>query len=42
MFIWCLEKVGIATNVVRITPERQAQKLVGAPAADAAKNRAAA
>jgi len=42
MFIWCLEKVGIATNVVRITPERQAQKLVGAPPADAAKTSAAA
>jgi len=43
MLIWSLEKVGIATNVVRIAPERQAQKLVGASAADAAeKNRAAA
>jgi stearoyl-CoA desaturase (delta-9 desaturase) len=29
-FIWALEKVGIAKNVVRISPERQAQKLVGA------------
>jgi stearoyl-CoA desaturase (delta-9 desaturase) len=28
MFIWTLEKLGIATNVVRITPERQAEKLV--------------
>jgi len=30
MFIWTLEKVGIAKNVVRITPERQAQKLATA------------
>jgi stearoyl-CoA desaturase (Delta-9 desaturase) len=29
--IWALEKVGLVWNVVRIAPERQAQKLVGAP-----------
>jgi len=32
MFIWTLEKLGIAKDVVRISPERQAQKLVGASA----------
>jgi stearoyl-CoA desaturase (delta-9 desaturase) len=37
MFISTLEKLGIAKNVVRITPERQAQKLASARAqADAA------
>jgi stearoyl-CoA desaturase (delta-9 desaturase) len=36
MFIWTLEKLGIATNVVRITPERQREKLVGAKAAKTA------
>jgi stearoyl-CoA desaturase (delta-9 desaturase) len=36
MFIWTLEKVGLATNVVRITPERQQQKLVGAERAKTA------
>jgi stearoyl-CoA desaturase (Delta-9 desaturase) len=42
MFIWTLEKVGIASNVVRITPERQREKLVGAPRTNAAAKRAAA
>ena len=42
MFIWTLEKVGIAKNVVRITPERQREKLVGARRADAPETRAAA
>ena len=42
MFIWMLEKLGIARNVVRITPERQAQKLVGARPAKVAKTRTAA
>ena len=42
MFIWMLEKVGIASNVVRITPERQREKLVGARRADVAETRAAA
>jgi len=42
MFIWMLEKVGIARNVVRITPERQKEKLIGARVADAAEQRAAA
>ena len=42
MFIWTLEKLGIARDVVRIAPERQAQKLVGARPADAAKTPAAA
>ena len=42
MFIWMLEKVGIASNVVRITPERQREKLVGAPRTNAAAKRAAA
>ena len=41
MFIWLLEKLGIARNVVRITPERQAEKLLGARPAGAAKTRAA-
>ncbi len=30
MLIWAMEKVGIAKNVVRITPERQQAKLMGA------------
>ena len=30
MLIWAMEKLGIATNVVRIAPERQQAKLVGA------------
>ena len=30
MVIWTLEKVGLATNVVRISPDRQREKLVGA------------
>ena len=30
MLIWAMEKVGIAKNVVRITPERQQAKLIGA------------
>ncbi len=42
MFIWMLEKLGIAKNVVRITPERQQAKLVGARPADTAKTPAAA
>jgi stearoyl-CoA desaturase (delta-9 desaturase) len=42
MFIWTLEKTGIATNVVRITPERQRAKLVAARRADVAETRAAA
>jgi len=42
MFIWMLEKVGIAKNVVRITPERQRERLVGAGQTDAAQTRAAA
>jgi stearoyl-CoA desaturase (delta-9 desaturase) len=29
IFIWLLERLGIARDVVRIAPERQAQKLVG-------------
>jgi len=41
MFIWMLEKVGIAKNVVRITPERQRERLVGAGQTDAAQTRAA-
>ena len=28
MLIWAMEKVGIAKNVVRITPERQLEKLI--------------
>jgi hypothetical protein len=32
MVIWSLEKLGLAHNVVRISPERQRQKLVGAAA----------
>ncbi len=42
MFIWMLEKAGIASNVVRITPERQREKLVGARPSGAAETRAAA
>jgi stearoyl-CoA desaturase (delta-9 desaturase) len=42
MLIWTLEKLGIATNVVRISPERQAQKLVGARSKDVAKRGVAA
>jgi stearoyl-CoA desaturase (delta-9 desaturase) len=42
MLIWTLEKVGIARNVVRITPERQREKLVGGRPAATAANRAAA
>ena len=42
MLIWTLEKVGVAKHVVRITPERQREKLVGARPADAAEARAAA
>ena len=38
MFIWMLEKVGIARNVVRISPERQKEKL----AADARPAKSAA
>ena len=30
MVIWTMEKLGLVTNVVRIAPERQAAKLVGA------------
>jgi stearoyl-CoA desaturase (delta-9 desaturase) len=37
MFIWTLEKLGIAKNVVRISPERQAQKLASARPRDGAK-----
>jgi stearoyl-CoA desaturase (delta-9 desaturase) len=36
MFIWSLEKLGLATNVVRITPERQREKLAGAKTAERA------
>jgi stearoyl-CoA desaturase (delta-9 desaturase) len=36
MFIWSLEKLGLATNVVRITPERQREKLAGAKRAESA------
>jgi stearoyl-CoA desaturase (delta-9 desaturase) len=37
MLIWTMEKLGIATNVVRITPERQRAKLAtGKPAETAA------
>ncbi len=42
MLIWILEKLGIAKNVVRIAPERQAQKLIGATEREAADTRAAA
>jgi stearoyl-CoA desaturase (delta-9 desaturase) len=42
MLIWSMEKLGIATNVVRITPERQKEKLVGAKPAKPAKTAAAA
>jgi stearoyl-CoA desaturase (delta-9 desaturase) len=42
MFIWTLEKAGIASNVVRITPERQREKLVHAPQTNTATKRAAA
>ena len=42
MLIWTLEKLGIAKNVVRIAPERQAQKLAGAADRDATDTRAAA
>jgi stearoyl-CoA desaturase (delta-9 desaturase) len=31
--IWSLEKLGLAWDVVRITPERQAAKATGVPAA---------
>jgi len=41
MLIWCLEKVGIAKDVVRISPERQQQKLAGASAARAETSAAA-
>jgi hypothetical protein len=41
MFIWCLEKVGIAKDVVRISPERQQQKLAGASPARAETSAAA-
>ncbi len=41
-FIWMLEKAGIASNVVRITPERRREKLVGARPTGAAETRAAA
>ncbi|MDX6706449.1 MAG: hypothetical protein QOK16_3429 [Solirubrobacteraceae bacterium] len=42
MFIWTLEKLGIAKNVVRISPERQAQKLASARPRDGAKTSIAA
>ena len=42
MLIWTLERLGIARNVVRISPERQAEKLAGARPPGAAKTRAAA
>ena len=42
MLIWTLEKLGLAKNVVRIAPERQAQKLVGAADSEATDARAAA
>ncbi|MEA2143146.1 MAG: hypothetical protein QOI64_1576, partial [Solirubrobacteraceae bacterium] len=42
MLIWAMEKVGIATNVVRIAPERQQAKLVGAKTANTADTAAAA
>jgi stearoyl-CoA desaturase (delta-9 desaturase) len=42
MFIWTLEKAGIASNVVRITPERQREKLAGAPRTNTTAKRAAA
>ncbi|MDQ3676914.1 MAG: acyl-CoA desaturase, partial [Actinomycetota bacterium] len=32
MFIWLLERLGIAKDVVRISPERQREKLIGAGA----------
>ncbi|MDX6690852.1 MAG: hypothetical protein QOG15_2309 [Solirubrobacteraceae bacterium] len=38
MLIWSLEKIGVAKNVVRISPERQREKLIGAQGApDAAE-----
>jgi stearoyl-CoA desaturase (Delta-9 desaturase) len=42
MLIWTLEKLGVAKNVVRIAPERQAQKLVGAADREGTDARAAA
>jgi hypothetical protein len=42
MLIWAMEKVGIATNVVRIAPERQQAKLIGATPAQPAETAAAA
>ncbi len=42
MFIWTLEKIGVARNVVRITPERQREKLVGATRPERAETAAAA
>jgi len=40
-FIWLLERIGVAKDVVRISPERQQQKLVGASAAPAETSAAA-
>jgi hypothetical protein len=37
-----MEKLGVATHVVRITPERQREKLVGAKPAKPAETAAAA
>ena len=34
LVIRAMEKVGLAWNVVRIAPERQAAKLIGAPKAE--------
>lgn len=42
MVIWTLEKLGLAKNVVRIAPEREAQKLVGAADREATDARAVA
>ena len=36
MVIWMLEKLGLATHVVRITPERQREKLAGSKPAESA------
>ena len=39
--ITAMEKLGLARNVIRISPERQEQRLVGAPGAGAAPRRLA-
>jgi stearoyl-CoA desaturase (delta-9 desaturase) len=41
MVIWAMERLGLVTNVVRIAPERQAAKLVGAKSPEPAQAAAA-